>query len=38
MKEKRVDSIGNELFCGEYERKDRRYAYHYRISGFSIGS
>ena len=30
MKDKRMDSTGNELFCGEYERKDGRYAYHYR--------
>ena len=30
MKEKRFDSRGTELFCGEYERTDGRYSYHYR--------
>lgn len=30
MKKKRLDSRGNELFCGEYERTDGRYGYHYR--------
>ncbi len=30
MTDKRRDSQGNELFCGEYEKSDGRYAFRYR--------
>ncbi|ETP71094.1 site-specific recombinase XerD [Lachnospiraceae bacterium JC7] len=30
MIKKRLDSKGNELYCGEYERKDGNYMYRYR--------
>ena len=30
MTDKRKDSQGNTLFCGEYEKSDGRYAFRYR--------
>ena len=30
MTEKRTDTEGRELFCGEYERQDGRYEYRYK--------